>query len=69
MNMTRTAYRETAELHGVRLRPIVLRLEGAMQCNCDLDKWQPEPSTGHSFVCRIHNAAIQQAKDTHEGKR
>ncbi len=30
-----------------------------MQCNCDLDKWQPEMSTGHSWVCRIHKAAMR----------
>ncbi|MEN6081576.1 hypothetical protein [Chromobacterium piscinae] len=28
-----------------------------MQCNCDLDNWMPEPSTGHSPVCRIHKLA------------
>lgn len=33
-----------------------LKAEG-MQCNCDLDNWAPEDSTGHSCVCRIHNAA------------
>jgi hypothetical protein len=29
-----------------------------MKCNCDLDNWQPEKSTGHSWVCRIHKTAI-----------
>jgi hypothetical protein len=33
-------------------------LSRTMQCNCDLDNWQPEPSTGHSRVCRIHKAAV-----------
>lgn len=23
-------------------------------CNCDLDNWEPERTTGHSHVCRIH---------------
>ena len=32
-------------------------LEETMRCNCDLDNWQPEHSTGHSLVCRIHKAA------------
>lgn len=32
--------------------------EGGMPCNCDLDNWEPERSTGHSWVCRIHKAAI-----------
>lgn len=31
------------------------RNEG-MACNCDLDNWEPERSTGHSWVCRIHKA-------------
>lgn len=34
-----------------------LRADG-MRCNCDLDNWQPEKSTGHSHVCRIHNIAM-----------
>lgn len=34
-----------------------LEAEG-MQCNCDLDNWQPETDTGHSRVCRIRSAAI-----------
>ena len=41
------------------LREIVKRLEPEMQCNCDLDSWEPEPSTGHSWVCRIHKLAIE----------
>lgn len=28
--------------------------EGGMGCNCDLDNWQPERDTGHSWVCKIH---------------
>ena len=32
---------------------------GGMQCNCDLDNWEPEKSTGHSWVCRIHSAATE----------
>jgi hypothetical protein len=28
-----------------------------MRCNCDLDNWQPETSTDHSCVCRIHKEA------------
>jgi len=34
-----------------------------MQCNCDLDKWQPEKSTGHSHVCRIHIMATAKPHD------
>jgi hypothetical protein len=45
------------------LRRIVKRLEPEMQCNCDLDNWQPEPTTGHSWVCRIHQLAIARHKN------
>ncbi len=40
-----------------RLRAKVKELEKTMRCNCDLDNWQPEADTGHSWVCRIHKAA------------
>lgn len=36
--------------------------EKTMQCNCDLDKWEPERRTGHSWVCRIHKAAVEAAR-------
>ena len=29
-------------------------LEKKLACNCDLDNWEPENETGHSWVCRIH---------------
>lgn len=29
-----------------------------MRCNCDLDNWEPERTTGHSHVCRIHKRAM-----------
>lgn len=38
-----------------------LRASG-MGCNCDLDRWEPERSTGHSRVCRIHKAAVAKAR-------
>jgi hypothetical protein len=43
----------------INLREIAkqLRADG-MRCNCDLDNWEPERSTGHSWVCRIHKKAI-----------
>ncbi len=38
-----------------------LQAEG-VQCNCDLDNWEPElrgpRATGHSWVCRIHRRAL-----------
>jgi hypothetical protein len=36
---------------------VVKELERTMRCNCDLDNWEPERDTGHSWVCRIHKAA------------
>ena len=44
----------------VDLRPVAAELRKTMGCNCDLDNWEPERSTGHSWVCRIHKAAIAQ---------
>lgn len=40
-----------------RIGQIVDELEKTTRCNCDLDNWQPEVSTGHSWVCRIHKLA------------
>lgn len=40
------------------LRDAAAELKKTMQCNCDLDNWQPEASTGHSHVCRIHRTAL-----------
>jgi hypothetical protein len=28
------------------------------RCFCDLDNWEPELSTGHSWVCPIHEKAL-----------
>jgi hypothetical protein len=41
------------------MKEIVAELEKKMQCNCDLDNWEPEKSTGHSWVCRIHKEAVK----------
>lgn len=40
------------------LKEKAAELSATMRCNCDLDNWQPEASTGHSCVCRIHRAAL-----------
>lgn len=32
--------------------------DSGMQCNCDLDNWEPTQQTGHSWVCRIHKAVM-----------
>ena len=42
------------------IMPIVKEKEKIMRCNCDLDKWQPEISTEHSWVCRIHKASMSE---------
>jgi hypothetical protein len=36
---------------------LVKEIAPTMRCNCDLDNWQPETSTDHSCVCRIHKEA------------
>lgn len=41
------------DLHGLAQ---ILSL--TMQCNCDLDNWQPERTTGHSWVCDIHKRCL-----------
>lgn len=41
------------------MKELIKKLEAEMQCNCDLDNWQPEESTGHSSVCDIHKAAMK----------
>lgn len=45
------------------LRDIARQIKATMQCNCDLDNWEPEKETGHSWVCRIHKAAIARRKE------
>ena len=37
--------------------------KNGMSCNCDLDKWEPERNTGHSWVCRIHKAVINNSSE------
>ena len=29
-------------------REIAKEVAKTMHCNCDLDKWEPQPTTGHS---------------------
>ena len=41
------------------IREIVSELEKTLQCNCDLDSWEPQKATGHSRVCRIHKRAVE----------
>ena len=44
------------------LSEIVLEVEKELSCNCDLNNWEPERSTGHSWVCRIHEEAVKRYK-------
>lgn len=43
-----------------KLKETTAELEKTMQCNCDLDNWQPVYGTGHSQVCRIFKEAWKQ---------
>ena len=58
-----TVYHGNADVLVKRLmqtrREIAEILEKEMQCNCDLDNWEPEKKTGHSWVCRIHKKALE----------
>ena len=29
------------------------------ECNCDLENFLPEPDSGHTFGCRIHQAVLE----------
>lgn len=40
------------------LKEMAAAFRKEMQCNCDLDNWEPERSTGHSWVCRIHKRCM-----------
>jgi hypothetical protein len=69
MNTSQTIHKLNSEdiadlIRGIKTNEISLqdaarRLQedGKMRCNCDLDNWEPERSTGHSCVCRIHKMA------------
>lgn len=48
------------------LKEIVAEEKKKLQCNCDLDRWEPELDTGHSWVCRIHKAAKWRYKNEKE---
>jgi hypothetical protein len=40
------------------IRKIAKEKSKTLQCNCDLDNWQPDERTGHTWVCCIHKAAM-----------
>lgn len=41
------------------MRELAVETAKFLPCNCDLDNWEPERSTGHSHVCRIHKTVMQ----------
>ena len=43
------------------LRDIAKDLQTKMQCRCDLDNWEPDTRTGHTWVCPIHTTALVKA--------
>ncbi len=47
--------------NGKDLKEIAKRIAKVRHCNCDLDVWEPERTTGHSWVCRIHKIAMTAA--------
>lgn len=44
-------------------RELAKEAEKHMQCRCDLDNWEPEKTTGHSWVCPIHEWATRKEYD------
>jgi hypothetical protein len=53
----------------VTLREIVEQVKSeGVRCCCDLDNWQPELDTGHSWVCRIHKIAKGRHRNTPPAK-
>lgn len=49
---------------GKTLREIAADVEKeGVRCNCDLDNWQPENTTGHSWVCNIHRIAMERNRN------
>jgi len=54
---------EAQEKKRLALLQLAKEIAKTTQCNCDLDKWEPERSTGHSWVCDIHKQAMKQFKE------
>lgn len=48
----------TSEENVKSARDFAKQFRKDMRCNCDLDNWEPEESTGHSWVCCIHRRAM-----------
>jgi hypothetical protein len=49
-----------AKIYAERVHVFAKELEKKMKCFCDLDRWEPERITGHSWVCPIHKKAMSE---------
>lgn len=49
-------------------KEIAKDLEKEMQCKCDFDRWKPEKTIGHSWVCDIHQVALSRYRDAAKGE-
>lgn len=47
---------KTAEQHAADL------VAEGTECTCHLDRWRPEPLTGHSHACPINTKAIERRR-------
>ncbi len=41
-----------------KVEPIVKQVEREIQCNCDLDNYEPTDMTDHTITCDIHKEAL-----------
>lgn len=51
-----------------RLHAKAKELRKEMQCRCDLDNWEPEYETGHSWVCPIHKRLMEMELEAYKTK-
>ena len=56
--LTKTVVKGMESVMDKNMRLIAQDLEKTMQCNCDLDNYEPTKETGHSWVCRIHKETM-----------
>jgi hypothetical protein len=48
----------TDKKEGATLREKAKFIALHIPCDCDLDSWEPDKRTGHSWRCRIHRLAL-----------
>lgn len=51
---------------GKSIKETVAEISKTNPCRCDLDNWEPEKLTGHSWVCPIHQLAKKKHDDNFE---